>query len=54
MESINIKEIKEKIERLNFLYLQSKTAKGLTLKEQEEQGLLREFILKIYKENLDY
>ena len=53
MDNTN-KEILEKVERLNFLYLQSKSNKGLSIKEQEEQGLLREFFLKLYKEKMDY
>ena len=47
------KEILEKVERLNLLYLQSKSTKGLSLKEQEEQGMIREFFLKLYKEKMD-
>ena len=52
MDNTN-KEILEKVERLNYLYLQSKSPKGLTVKEQEEQGLLREFFIKLYKQNID-
>lgn len=52
MEYTN-KEILDKIERLNYLYLQGKSTKGLSLKEQEEQGMLREFFLKLYKERMD-
>ena len=53
MDNINQKEISEKIDRLNYLYMQSKSPKGLSIKEQEEQGLLREFFLKLYKENME-
>lgn len=53
MDNINNNEIIEKVDRLNYLYLQSRSPKGLTVKEQEEQGLLREFFLKLYKENIE-
>lgn len=53
MDNINNKEIQEKVNRLNYLYLQSKSPQGLNIKEQEEQGLLREFFLKLIKENID-
>ena len=53
MDNTN-KEILDKIDRLNYLYLQSKSPQGLTIKEQEEQGLLREYFLKLYKNYLEY
>lgn len=53
MDNIKNKEILEKIEKLNYFYLQSKSMKALTLKEQEEQGLLREYFIKLYKQYIE-
>lgn len=52
--NINDKEVLFKIDRLNYLYFQSKSPNGLTQAELEEQGLLREYFIKYFKQNIKY
>lgn len=46
--------LNKNIDRLNYLYFQSKKIGGLNQEELEEQGLLRERFLKLIKKNIKY
>lgn len=46
--------LNKNIDRLNYLYFQSKKIGGLNQEELEEQGLLRERFLKLVKKNIRY
>ena len=43
----------ETLEKLNYLYMKSKTMEGLTDEELEEQGSLRELYLNYFKEKIN-
>ena len=53
-EKIKDSDLYIKVDRLNFLYFQSKSPTGLTQSELEEQGLLREYFIKYFKQNVKY
>lgn len=46
--------LNKNIDRLNYLYFQSKKIRELNQEELEEQGLLRERFLKLIKKNIKY